>query len=330
MTEKVSIIITAHDRKKYLITAVNSALSQINLNFSPEIIVVKNYSDEAIDKYLESKEVKNIYTEEVSFGKKLATGISNATGDCVIFLDDDDLMDPRRAEYIISIFNSDKELIFIHNNILVITEEGHPIKKQNIQPRKMNYEIFENSVLDEHRWSKLLSSRVDWYVSCMSMKRDYAESVNHIIRNSFRSLDKIMFMLSTSGGKKIALCSNRLTFYRRHESVTGLKTDLETFRKQKLNFTTESIKNIKNTVSSLGEGLNQIPLNLMIFKMECNEAIYKSGRKVGTVKKGVRCMKYFFKYGGSEYVNLSFLLLLHNLSPKLSLKLFRYSQTRGL
>jgi glycosyltransferase involved in cell wall biosynthesis len=117
-TPFISVVVTAFNRKEYIQEAVKSVLTQTLKRSKYEIIVVKNYSDEAIDKYLESKEVKNIYTEEVSFGKKLATGISNATGDCVIFLDDDDLMDPRRAEYIISIFNSDKELIFIHNNII--------------------------------------------------------------------------------------------------------------------------------------------------------------------------------------------------------------------
>jgi len=60
----ISVIITAHNRRRFLLEAVNSALNQTLPKDEYEIIVVKNFEDERIDKFLEEHYVKNIVTKE--------------------------------------------------------------------------------------------------------------------------------------------------------------------------------------------------------------------------------------------------------------------------
>jgi len=49
----ISVIITAYDRKKYLLGAVQSALNQTLPKDLYEVIVIKNFRDETIDRQLE-------------------------------------------------------------------------------------------------------------------------------------------------------------------------------------------------------------------------------------------------------------------------------------
>jgi len=49
----ISVVVTAYDRKKYLLGAVLSALNQTISKDLYEVIVVKNFHDETIDQQLE-------------------------------------------------------------------------------------------------------------------------------------------------------------------------------------------------------------------------------------------------------------------------------------
>ena len=66
----ISVIITAYDRKKYLLGAVQSALNQTISKDLYEVIVVKNFHDEAIDRQLEKWGVVDLYSDDSSQGGK--------------------------------------------------------------------------------------------------------------------------------------------------------------------------------------------------------------------------------------------------------------------
>jgi len=64
----ISVIVTAYNRKKYLLGAVRSALNQTLPRDLYEVIVVKNFRDEAIDRELEERGVVNLYSNDVTVG----------------------------------------------------------------------------------------------------------------------------------------------------------------------------------------------------------------------------------------------------------------------
>jgi glycosyltransferase involved in cell wall biosynthesis len=48
----ISVIIIAYNRKRYIINAINSALNQTLSKDKYEIIVIKNFNDNVIDKFI--------------------------------------------------------------------------------------------------------------------------------------------------------------------------------------------------------------------------------------------------------------------------------------
>ena len=111
----ISVIITAHNRREFLLEAVNSALNQTLPKDEYEIIVVKNFEDERIDKFLEEHNVKNIVTKEEPLGAKIVKGVEESRGEVVSFLEDDDLWLPQKLEIVKQVFK-DKDVIYYHNN----------------------------------------------------------------------------------------------------------------------------------------------------------------------------------------------------------------------
>ena len=122
----ISVLITAYNRKEYLIKAVDSALKQ-SLNRSYyEIIVIKNFKDDQIDDYLSYNDIKNIILEGTE-GDYISTGIKESKGKIISFLDDDDLFDNEKLEYLYDMFNKYKDLIYLHNAYLEIDDNGNSL-----------------------------------------------------------------------------------------------------------------------------------------------------------------------------------------------------------
>ncbi|MEM4058718.1 MAG: glycosyltransferase [Thermoplasmata archaeon] len=67
----ISVIITAHDRRDFIRDSIQSALNQTLEKSLYELIDIKNFYDENIDKFIEENNIKNIYTSKLEHGKKL-------------------------------------------------------------------------------------------------------------------------------------------------------------------------------------------------------------------------------------------------------------------
>jgi glycosyltransferase involved in cell wall biosynthesis len=113
----ISVIITAHNRREFLLDAVNSALNQTLPKDEYEVIVVKNFEDKRIDKFLEEHGVKNIVTNEEPFGAYLVRGVEESKGEVISLLDDDDLWLPQKLEKVKQVFQ-DENVIYYHNNYI--------------------------------------------------------------------------------------------------------------------------------------------------------------------------------------------------------------------
>ncbi|AAT42890.1 glycosyltransferase [Picrophilus oshimae] len=99
----ISVIITAYNRKEFLLDAVKSALNQTLSKEKYEIIVIKNYNDDNIDEFLNKNNIKNIIMDG-TIGEYLYKGINESKGDIISFLDDDDLFFNNKLEYVYNLF----------------------------------------------------------------------------------------------------------------------------------------------------------------------------------------------------------------------------------
>lgn len=104
-TDMISVIIPAYNIEKYLPRCLDSILNQTYKNL--EIIVVDDGSVDGTAKVMSEYAQKDsrivaVYVDNAGVTKTRLTGVENATGDWVGFVDGDDIIDPDMYEVLLS------------------------------------------------------------------------------------------------------------------------------------------------------------------------------------------------------------------------------------
>ena len=114
MSPKISIIIPTHNRPKFLPQAIQSVLDQTFQDF--EIIVVDDGIEKRANQIVEKMDDNRIdyiqHQENRGASEALNTGIKNAHGSLVAFLDDDDFYYQDFLEKVNLFFDQNKEVGF--------------------------------------------------------------------------------------------------------------------------------------------------------------------------------------------------------------------------
>lgn len=110
----ISVIITAYNRKEFLLSAIKSVLNQTLDKKYYEIIVIKNFQDKNIDNFINENKIKHILMEG-TMGEFLYKGISEANGEIISFLDDDDLFFENKLDIVYKEFKKDNNIVYYHN-----------------------------------------------------------------------------------------------------------------------------------------------------------------------------------------------------------------------
>ena len=257
MKNKVSVVITAHDRREFLLEAVRSVLSQDTEKENFEIIVVKNYYDKEIDEFLKINGVRSFYTDERSFGAKLALGIENSSQEIISFLDDDDMFTRDRLSRVREIFE-DRSVVYHHSSVIAIDSKG------NHYESGLSKNIGESVLLDWNNLSancrRIMKYKGDWYVSAISVRKSCISNYIDIIRHIDTSLDRAFFLIAAACKGKIFLDSEKITLYRVHPSTTTMVMDATTFLQKRSDFYIRSEETLAKLEKNLGK---EIPSNLM-------------------------------------------------------------------
>ena len=255
----ISVIILAHDRRKYLLDAVNSVLSQDFPRDKYEVLVVKYEldSDKEIDKKLEELGVRVINTKEVSLGAKIAVGAEEAKGKVLAFLEDDDLFLPGKLSRVYEVFKRDEKIGYYHNEMIYYdVDKNEEIKRDTEFRRKFILRFkrhFKDDLIIKGKdfWGKIPVISIDFFAfnnSSITIKKDVILSFNKVYKLSkFNySIDHLHFILSLELGHLNVVDKKELTIYRVHSSSTMLKKykDLEDYVKDIINITTVQIRNL--------------------------------------------------------------------------------------
>ena len=144
----ISIVIPTYNHAKYLDKALNSIIEQTYKNW--EIIVVDNFSsdstEEVVLKYKDSK-IKYIKVKNDGvIAKSRNTGISNAKGDWIAFLDSDDWWSPKKLETIFPYLNQSND--FIYHNLQIINKDNVKTKKKTLKSRSLRQPITLDLILN--------------------------------------------------------------------------------------------------------------------------------------------------------------------------------------
>jgi Glycosyl transferase family 2 len=121
----VSIVVNNHDYARFVGAAIESALAQ---TLECQVVVVDDGSTDdslaVIERY--AVDVEIVAKENGGQASAFNAGFARASGDAVVFLDADDLLDPETAARIAETFDARPELSKAHYRLRVIDAVGTP------------------------------------------------------------------------------------------------------------------------------------------------------------------------------------------------------------
>lgn len=123
---QVSVVIPAFRRQKYILEAVQSVLASDVQRESYEILLVVDKVTPELERRLGDLGVR-VYLSDTPFvGETLATGVLNARGEIVAFLDDDDRFHGEKLRTLLEVF-ADPKVLYYHHGFRRVRADGSPI-----------------------------------------------------------------------------------------------------------------------------------------------------------------------------------------------------------
>jgi len=165
---KVSVVVLAYGRDRFVMDAVKSVLNQTLPRDRYEIIVVTNLA--SVEKMVSGLADKVVRHNDARGG--YAKGVEASNGELVAFLDDDDEFITGKLDYVVGVFDKDKSLGFYHHNVEFIDEQGR---------------VLDTNEVPEYWRTKVLNERV--YARTLEEKKklvEYLITKAHEVRNDLR------------------------------------------------------------------------------------------------------------------------------------------------
>ena len=220
----LSVIVTAHDRREFIIKALDSIKSQTLSRDSYEVIVVKNYKDDKIDSYIGINGFKSIVTNATPVGEKLSMAVGISKGNVITVLEDDDEYTEDRLKAIYDVFTNTACSTYFENTQSYIDSDGTALPRVDTLKNEGNIYIENSEITTE----KFIMFRKDpaGNASCMAISKEIL--VNHLEESSkiWRSQDAFILFLGLSYSKIIVRDWRKLTRQRVHVSATKLPGNL--------------------------------------------------------------------------------------------------------
>ena len=220
-TPYISVIVTAYNRKEFLLNAIKSVVNQTLDKKYYEIIVIKNYAEDMVDNFINKNNIQNIAMDG-TIGEFLYAGVNGSNGEILVFLDDDDLFDEDKLEVVFNEFKANNNLCYYHNSHITVNDEY----KQ----------------LDEN-----VDNNIMFNISSISINRNILNIDN--LKEIKGNTDDFMYLSAIESDKVIINSNEKLTYYMRHNSAsyfTGNNiNEFTKYRKLNLQLQIRQFKNFR-------------------------------------------------------------------------------------
>ena len=203
---KVSVVIPAYNAMNYLPKTLNSVLQQTFSDF--EVLIIDDGSTDHLQAWVAQNitdpRVRLITQANQGLSGARNTGIANAQGEYVAFLDADDLWEPTKLEKQVDYLDNNSTVGLVYNWIALIDAEGNPTG------RIMGGNI-EGDVLEE-----ILQRNI---IDCPSVlvRRKCFETVG-MFDITLRSVEDWDMWIRIAGHYPLAVIKEPLVYYRQHSS----------------------------------------------------------------------------------------------------------------
>jgi glycosyltransferase involved in cell wall biosynthesis len=271
---KSAVLITVYKRYDFIKQAINSILSQTVL---PEQIII---AADNSDYFKDIKNMENVDIVEAnykSWGMMVGEAIKNLKSDIdiVFFLDDDDLFEKNKIEYIKRIFEKKNDLVAAHNLQKFIDINGNEVNNKITEIYKKNQPNRE-VIISKNNVFKLWNSYphiMDNFSSITVKKYILDKHLNQIIKFDLM-LDTVLIMFSLIEGNVVHI-PEKLTWYRLgsgQSSYDSIKT-FEDFLKNKrkiiciANVFLEQYRKLNSIINDSYECKKLIERNITYYEM---------------------------------------------------------------
>lgn len=236
----ISVIITAYNRKKYLLDAFKSAYNQTLPKDKYEIIVTKNFKDERIDSFIKKHDGRLIFFRHSGLGLRLDNALKHAKGEVICFLEDDDLFVKEKLATIYKLFNENKNLGYINNARYYIDEDSRELVKGTNK-----FEKIESVLLNNRSLLKLLKLDIQgpWHnSSSISIRKKYLLKHLNTLKIVTYTPDLFLYFISLDSKQNLLLLNKKLTKYRVHSSASLSLNTYMNFKKTMLKTSSADLK----------------------------------------------------------------------------------------
>lgn len=200
---QVSVVIPAYNAMQYLPETLESVLKQTFTDF--EVLIVNDgSSDNVIDWVSQVKDprVKLISQTNQGLSGARNTGILNAQGEYVAFLDADDLWESSKLEKQVRCLNDNPEVGLVHTPMILVDEHG-----------KSTGRVISSDA-EGNVFKELLQRN---FIACPSVivRRSCFETVG-VFNRSLRSIEDWDMWIRIASRYTFAVIKEPLSYYRQH------------------------------------------------------------------------------------------------------------------
>lgn len=209
---KVSVVVTAYNRKQFLSEALTSLDNQTAKKDLFEVILLTNFKVD-LDGH-NSLNLKHIVTEG-TLGEYLQRGISESSGEIICYLDDDDLFNTSKISIIIEAF---KHGVSYYHNTLQKFSKSSEVKE------KIHQNYSAKGLLDQKlvraRKSLYFNNGMEFNLSSIAIRRDLIFPYLNVISKIKQSSDTFHWFVFLESDSVGVLDKRILTYYRVHTSTS--------------------------------------------------------------------------------------------------------------
>jgi glycosyltransferase involved in cell wall biosynthesis len=324
---RISVIITAHDRKEYILQAVDSVLISNIAKDKYEILVIKNFIDKSLDRILEDKGVTTILEQKIPLSAKQKTGITNASGDYIAFLEDDDLFHPLKLGEVYKILERSDNLNYYYNDNCYIDENFNSLLLNKITLSRY-YKMLENDPIiifnTKGKNKNLFKFKPYAFNSNIVISKRLGIKYIHLLDKLNMGTEFFWFAVALSEEGKIAIDKRPLTFYRLHrKSASQIEVINEI---ERYNFLSKQTYANLFSIRNNFVGISNDFINSTLLFIKTQSIISSNKRQLrDSVFTSLRLINYLInpnslykKYGAYLLINLLF----HIINPIYGIKMF--------
>ena len=267
---KLSVIVTAYNRKEFLLEALQSAVNQTLPRDSYEIICIKNFNDQKIDKYIKDNEIISI-VEEGTIGEYLYLAAKKAKGEILVFLDDDDLISKDKLERVNFAFSRYNTIDFYHNSQL----KGENPQKDFSRLYEKKFKIVRYPYKNSFKYLKIAT----FNLSSIAIKKCILFSHLNELKSVIASQDSFMLIISLISKTDIFIDDGKYTFYRLHSNNISYSKSLEKNLRFNKEIELPALLYQLNLANHYASNPARIVLKHLIFMNKSDIAIKKNKKK---------------------------------------------------